>query len=86
MVALREYAWRRIRYELLAWADATVALPGAADHPLYPVALGVVAYGRFVRGELDRAIEVGEQALAAATYWRGMRSQQAIEISRRRAS
>jgi predicted ATPase/DNA-binding SARP family transcriptional activator len=67
VVALREYAWRLIRYELLAWADASVALPGASDHPLYPVALGIVAYGLFVRGELDPAIETGERAVAAAT-------------------
>ena len=66
VVALREYAWRLIRYELLAWADAGVEIPGAEDHPLYPVALGVVAYGRFVRGELDPAIDAGERAVAAA--------------------
>ncbi len=28
--------------------------------------LGVVAYGHFVRGELDAAIEVGERAVAEA--------------------
>ena len=66
VVALREYAWRRIRYELLAWADATVTMPCATEHPMYPVALGVIAYGRFVRGELDAAVEVGEAAVAAA--------------------
>ena len=66
VVGLREHAWRRIRYELLTWADATVAMPGAAEHPKFPVALGVVGYGRFVRGELTGAIEVGEQAMAAA--------------------
>ena len=27
----------------------------ASDHPLYPVALGVVAYGLFVQGQLDEA-------------------------------
>ena len=42
-----------------------VAMPGAAEHPLYPVVLGVVAYGRFVRGELEAAIEIGERAVAA---------------------
>ena len=67
VVALREYAWRLIRYELLAWADAAVTIPGAEDHRLYPVALGIVAYGRFVRGELDPAIEAGERAVAAGT-------------------
>ena len=66
VVALREYAWRRIRYELLAWADASVGMPGAEAHALYPVALGVVAYGRFVRGELDAAVETGERAVACA--------------------
>src|SRR4051794_23922550 len=66
VVGLREYAWRRIRYELLTWADATIAMPGAAEHPQYPIALAAVAYGRFVRGDLHGAIEVGEEALAAA--------------------
>jgi hypothetical protein len=66
VIGVREYAWRRIRYEHLTWADATVALPGARDHELYPVLLGVVAYGHFVRGELATAIEVGEQAVAEA--------------------
>lgn len=66
VIALREYAWRLIRYELLAWADSSVALPGAEEHLLYPVALGAVAYGRFVRGEFDPAIETGERAVDAA--------------------
>ena len=38
VIGVREYAWRRIRYEHLAWADVTVAMPGAREHPLYPVA------------------------------------------------
>jgi predicted ATPase/DNA-binding SARP family transcriptional activator len=66
VIGVREYAWRRIRYEHLTWADATVAMPGARDHELYPVLLGVVAYGHFVRGELTAAIEVGERAVAEA--------------------
>ena len=36
VIGVREYAWRRIRYEHLTWADATVAMPGASDHELYP--------------------------------------------------
>ena len=52
--------------KLLTWADATVAMAGAAEHPKFPIALGVVGYGRFVRGELTGAIEVGEEARAAA--------------------
>ena len=66
VIGVREYAWRRIRYEHLAWADTTVAMPGAREHELYPVLLGVVAYGHFVRGDLEAAIEVGERAIAEA--------------------
>jgi hypothetical protein len=66
VIGVREYAWRRIRYEHLAWADVSVQLPGAQDHPLLPVALGVVAYGRFVRGELDDVVAAGEHAVAEA--------------------
>jgi predicted ATPase/DNA-binding SARP family transcriptional activator len=67
VIGVREYAWRRIRYEHLAWADVTVAVPGAGDHALFPVLLGIVAYGGFVHGELDRAMDVGERAVAEAT-------------------
>jgi tetratricopeptide (TPR) repeat protein len=35
----------------------------AADHPLRPTALAVVGYGAFVRGELDRAVEIADQAV-----------------------
>jgi len=66
VVGLREYAWRRVRYEFLTWADVTVSMPGADEHPLCPVVLGVVAYGRFVRGELASALEMGEHAVALA--------------------
>ena len=31
-----------------------------------PVAMGVAAYGRFVRGDLEGAIELGERAVVAA--------------------
>ncbi len=66
VIGIREYAWRRIRYEHLAWADVTVAMPDARDHPLYPVALGVVAYGLFVQGQLDQAIAAAERAIGEA--------------------
>ena len=36
MIGVREYAWRRIRYEHLAWADTTVAMPGASEHAAVP--------------------------------------------------
>ncbi|MCU1429557.1 MAG: helix-turn-helix protein [Actinomycetia bacterium] len=66
VVSLGEYAWRRIRYELLTWAETTLAHPAAAEHPLCPVALGIVAYGRFVRGDLDAAVDAGERAVELA--------------------
>ena len=36
VIGVREYAWRRIRYEHLAWADTTVAMSGAARAPALP--------------------------------------------------
>jgi hypothetical protein len=41
-------------------------MPGAGDHALFPVALGVVAYGHFVLGELAAAMQVGTRAVAEA--------------------
>ena len=35
-------------------------------HHRYPVAVSVAAYGRFGRGDLEGAIQLGEQAVAAA--------------------
>ena len=43
-----------------------VGMPGAREHRLLPVALGVVACGHFVRGELEQAVAVGEEAVAEA--------------------
>ena len=40
--------------------------PRPVAHDRYPVAVGVAAYGRFVRGDLEGAIELGERAIAAA--------------------
>ena len=61
--ATSELAFRRIRYELVDWAEAASALDGAAEHPLQPTVLAVVAYGAFVRGELDRAVATAERAV-----------------------
>ena len=66
VVALREFAFRRIRYEVTSWAAATVALPGFDQEPQAPIVLGVGAYGGFVRGDLEYAIEWGHQALDLA--------------------
>jgi predicted ATPase/DNA-binding SARP family transcriptional activator len=64
--ALREFAFRRIRYELTAWAATSVAMPGASEHPRYPTVLAIVSYGHFVRGELSESIGVAGRAIAAA--------------------
>jgi predicted ATPase/DNA-binding SARP family transcriptional activator len=66
VTALREYAFRRIRYELSTWTAATIAMEGAADHALFPVALAIEAYGQFVLGELVEAVDAGKRAVAAA--------------------
>ena len=65
VAATREWAFRWIRYEIVDWAERAVVLEGASAHPLFPTATAVVGYGRFVRGELDRAIELAEAALDA---------------------
>jgi tetratricopeptide (TPR) repeat protein len=56
--------------EIASRADAAIALPDACVHERYPVTLGVAAYGRFVRGDLEGAIELGERAVAAARLLR----------------
>ena len=66
VAALREFAFRNLRSEITTWAEEAMAVRGAADHPRYPVVCSVVAYGRFVRGDLEGALELGERALAAA--------------------
>jgi len=66
VAALREYAFRRMCAEITSWADAAVQVPGAEAHSRAPVVIAVAAYGRFVRGDLEPAIELGERALATA--------------------
>ena len=66
VAGLREYSFRCMHAEIASWADAAIALPDACAHERYPVTVGVAAYGRFVRGDLEGAIELGERAVAAA--------------------
>jgi tetratricopeptide (TPR) repeat protein len=66
VAGLREYSFRCMHAEIASWADAAIALPDACAHERYPVTVGVSAYGRFVRGDLEGAIELGERAVAAA--------------------
>ncbi len=66
VVGLREYGFRCMHAEITNWAEAVSALPGAAAHPRFAVLVAVTAYGRFVRGDLEAAIELGELAVAEA--------------------
>jgi predicted ATPase/DNA-binding SARP family transcriptional activator len=66
VAALREYSFRCMHAEIASWADVAIALSDACTHERYPVTVGVAAYGRFVRGDLEGAIELGERAVAAA--------------------
>ena len=63
--ALREFAFRRIRYELASWAATAITMPSARKHPRFPTVLAIVGYGHFVRGNLNESIEVSQQAIAA---------------------
>ncbi len=64
VVGAREFAFRRMRYELFSWAEATLGAPGVEAHPLAPLVLATAGYGRFVRGDLDQAMELAERSLA----------------------
>ena len=66
VAALREYAFRRIRYELSAWAETASSMPGAEGHRCYPIVRGVVAYGNFVRGDLEAGLVVAHDAIDLA--------------------
>jgi predicted ATPase/DNA-binding SARP family transcriptional activator len=65
VVDAREYAFRRMRYELIGWAESALAIAHAED-PLRATTTGLVAYGRFVRGENDAAIDLAHEALDLA--------------------
>ena len=61
VAALREYSFRSMRAEVIAWADDVIAMPGSRARRA-PLVLAVAAYGRFVRGDLDSSIDYGELA------------------------
>ena len=61
ITSIREFAMRAMRYEVFAWADAACNAPGALDHPLAPMLTGIRAYGAWVRGEFDLAIQLAEE-------------------------
>ncbi len=66
VTGLREYAFRCMHAEITNWAEAVSGLSGVSEHPRFPVLVAVTAYGRFVRGDLEGAIELSERAVAEA--------------------
>jgi len=66
VAAVREYGFRRISYEISSWSQIACDMPGASTHESYPVALATVAYGHYVRGDLEGAVASGREAVAAA--------------------
>jgi predicted ATPase/DNA-binding SARP family transcriptional activator len=64
VATLREYAFRRVRYEIAGWAEATMQMAGFERCPTAPVVLGVAAYGRWVRGDLGTAIALARRSVA----------------------
>ena len=66
VAALREYSFRRVRYEIAGWGEATMHMEGFESSPSAPIVLGVVAYERWVRGDLDAAKALAHQSIAVA--------------------
>jgi predicted ATPase/DNA-binding SARP family transcriptional activator len=64
VVSSSEHGFRAISYEVTDRAERVLEHPAAADHALGPTAMAVVGYGAFVRGELDRAVALGHEAVA----------------------
>jgi len=60
--SIREFAMRAMRYEVFAWADSACQAPGALEHPLAPLLTGMRAYGAWVRGEVELALRLAEEA------------------------
>src|SRR5207237_1143465 len=52
--------------EIVSWAEASTAMSDAATHERFPVVLATVAYGRYVRGDLEGAIDFGNRAIDAS--------------------
>lgn len=63
VAALREWAFRRVRYEIQGWADRSAGLADAQDHPDRPTALAVSAYGHWVRGDQEAAVDLAHRSL-----------------------
>lgn len=64
--ALHGYAYRTSSHEVFAWAEAAARLPGAAGHPLLPLALGSAATRASLGGDLATARHLAQEAADAA--------------------
>ena len=62
VAALSEFAIRRVRYEITSWAEASAAMASANDQPDLPTAVGLAAYGLFVKGEMENAVVLARRA------------------------
>ena len=62
--ALGDYVTHRLRGEVGDWAERALALPGATEHPLYPLGLMIAAEGDYFRGDLERLRRRAEVVLA----------------------
>ncbi|MEO6651761.1 MAG: BTAD domain-containing putative transcriptional regulator [Ilumatobacteraceae bacterium] len=63
VTCLAEFAIRRVQYEITTWAEATTLLPGVYGEPDLPMAIGLGAYGHFVRGDMAQAVALAEHAV-----------------------
>ena len=61
---LRYYMLFRFRDEVVAWGAASLALPGAEQHPLFAAVCGAVGEGMTARGEMGAALALADRALA----------------------
>ncbi len=63
---LHPYAFYRLRDEVTSWSEASIRLPGAEGHRLFPAAAGAVACGLSLRWDLDEAEAVALLGIEAA--------------------
>jgi predicted ATPase/DNA-binding SARP family transcriptional activator len=66
VASLREFAIRSVNYEIMSWADASTSAEQAHETPDFPTALALSAYGRFVRGDMQTAVDFARRALDAS--------------------
>jgi DNA-binding CsgD family transcriptional regulator len=63
IASLEDYMVLRLDFEVAAWAEELLSTTPWADHPRRNLALGLAAYSAWARGDYDRALELGNEAL-----------------------